>query len=80
LLFPAFDRLGLHAYPTAANFVALRVPAGARDPYEEMLRRGVVTRSGTALGMPGRLRITIGTPDENAILVAALESLVAAAA
>ena len=80
MLFPVFDRLGLHAYPTAANFVALRVPAGARDPYEEMLRRGVVTRSGTALGMPGRLRITIGTPDENAILVAALESLVAAAA
>jgi histidinol-phosphate aminotransferase len=44
-----------------------------------MLQRGVVTRSGAALGMPGRLRITIGTPDDNAVLVAALESLVAAA-
>jgi histidinol-phosphate aminotransferase len=51
-----------------------------RDPYEEMLRRGVVTRSGTALGMPGRLRITIGAPAECAALLAALESLVAAAA
>lgn len=80
MLYPAFERLGLHAYPTAANFVALALPATARDPYEEMLRRGVVTRSGAALGMPGRLRITIGAPDQNAILVAALESLVAAAA
>jgi histidinol-phosphate aminotransferase len=75
----AFARLGLHMYPTAANFVAVTVPSPAADPYEEMLRRGVVTRSGAALGMPGRLRITIGTPDDNAVLVAALESLVAAA-
>jgi histidinol-phosphate aminotransferase len=80
MLYPAFDRLGLHAFPTAANFVAVTVPAGARDPYEEMLRRGVVTRSGAALGMPGRLRITIGSPEQNGILITALESLVAAAA
>jgi histidinol-phosphate aminotransferase len=80
MLYPAFDRLGLHAFPTAANFVAVRVPPSVRDPYEEMLRRGVVTRSGTALGMPGRLRITIGAPAECAALLAALESLVAAAA
>jgi histidinol-phosphate aminotransferase len=44
-----------------------------------MLRRGIVTRSGAALGMPGRLRITIGTPDDNALLVEALTELVAAA-
>ncbi len=80
LLGAAFARLGLHAYPTAANFFAVTVPTTAGDPYEEMLRRGVVTRSGAALGIPGRLRITIGTPDDNAVLVAALESLVAAAA
>jgi len=80
LLNPAFERLGLHAYPTAANFVAVRVPSAIRDPYEEMLRRGVVTRSGDALGMPGRLRITIGSPEQNATMLAALESLVAAAA
>jgi histidinol-phosphate/aromatic aminotransferase/cobyric acid decarboxylase-like protein len=30
--------------------------------------------------MPGRLRITIGAPADNAALLAALESLVAAAA
>jgi ribosomal protein S18 acetylase RimI-like enzyme len=66
MLYPAFDRLGLHAFPTAANFVAVRVPSSVGDPYEEMLRRGIVTRSGTALGMPGRLRITIGAPADNA--------------
>ncbi|HEY4442135.1 MAG TPA: histidinol-phosphate transaminase [Candidatus Elarobacter sp.] len=79
-LYPAFERLGLHAYPTAANFVALQVPGTATEAYEAMLRLGIVTRSGDALGMPGRLRITIGTPAENAALVEALGTLVAAAA
>jgi len=79
-LYPAFERLGLHAYPTAANFVAVEVPGTAADAYEAMLRRGVVTRSGDALGMPGRLRITIGSPEQNATMLEALGSLVATAA
>lgn len=79
-LYPAFERLGLHAYPSAANFVAVEVPGTASDAYEAMLRRGVVTRNGDALGMPGRLRITIGTPEQNAAMVEALGSLVATAA
>ncbi len=77
-LYPAFAKLGVHAYPTAANFVAVEVPGTATDAYEALLRRGIVTRSGDALGMPGRLRITIGTPDENAAVVAALGALVPA--
>lgn len=80
MLYPAFAKLGLHAYPTAANFVAVAVPGTATEAYEEMLRRGIVTRSGDALGMPGRLRITIGTAEQNALVVEALGSLVAAAA
>ncbi len=71
-------RLGLSTYPTAANFVAVTVPGTASDAYEALLQRGLVTRSGDALGMPGRLRITIGTPEQNALLVAGLASLVPA--
>ncbi len=40
------------------------------------MARGVVTRSGDALGMPGRLRITIGTPEDNAAVIDALAALV----
>ncbi|MDB5073631.1 MAG: Histidinol-phosphate aminotransferase tyrosine/phenylalanine aminotransferase [Candidatus Eremiobacteraeota bacterium] len=79
-LYPAFAKLGLHAYATAANFVAVAVPGTATEAYEAMLQSGIVTRSGDALGMPGRLRITIGTPEQNALLIEALGSLVAAAA
>ena len=74
-LYPAFARLGVHAYPTAANFVAVTVPGTATEAYEALLARGIVTRSGDALGMPGRLRITIGTAEDNAQVVAALATL-----
>ena len=68
-------RLGLDAYPTAANFVAVAVPGTATEAYEALLCRGIVTRSGDALGMPGRLRITIGTAEQNALLIEALAAL-----
>jgi histidinol-phosphate aminotransferase len=71
-----FARLGLHAYPTAANFVAVQVPIDAHRAYEELLERGVIVRSGAGLGMPDRLRVTVGTPDENAAFLAALEERV----
>ena len=70
----AFRRLGMFAYPSAANFVAVRVPVAAEDAYTDLMRRGIVVRSGDKLGMPNFLRITIGTAEQNRELVAALEA------
>lgn len=74
-IFRGLDRLGLHVYPTQANFYAVELPGSATRAYEDLLQRGIITRSGDALGMPGRLRITIGTSGENEALLAALEEL-----
>ena len=67
--------LGLHAYPTQANFYAVTVPIAASHAYNDLLRRGMIVRSGDALGMPGRLRITVGNAAENRALFDALEEL-----
>jgi histidinol-phosphate aminotransferase len=75
LLGEAFARLGLHAYPTEANFYAVAVPVSATRASNDLLNRGVIVRSGDALGMPQRLRITIGSALENAFLIETLESL-----
>jgi histidinol-phosphate aminotransferase len=69
-----FRRLGLFAYPSAANFIAVRVPVAAEAAYTDLLRRGIIVRSGDKLGMPNFLRITIGLPEQNRELVAALEA------
>lgn len=73
-----YARLGLFAYPTAANFVAVQVPAVAEQAYEDLMRRGVVVRSGDGVGLPQFLRVTVGTQSENEALVSALEELVPA--
>lgn len=70
----AFDRLGLFAYPTAANFVAMRVPVAANTAYEALMKRGVIVRSGDGLRLPNFLRVTIGTADQNTAFIAALEA------
>src|SRR5471030_292201 len=71
-----FIRLGLFFFPTAANFIAVRVPVSAALAYDELMRRGIIVRSGDGLGLPNLLRITIGTAPENAALIAALDELV----
>lgn len=71
-----FTRLELPFFATAANFIAVRVPVSATIAYEALLERGIVVRSGDGLGLPHYLRITIGTPAQNKLLVGALDSLV----
>ncbi len=70
-----YERLGLFAYPTAANFVAVEVPVGAERAYEDLMRLGIVVRSGDGVGLPHFLRVTIGTQAENEALIGALEEL-----
>ena len=73
--FKELENLGLHAYPTEANFYAVQVPGSATRAYDDLLKRGIIVRSGDALGMPGRLRVTIGAPHENGALFDAIEEL-----
>jgi histidinol-phosphate aminotransferase len=64
--------------PSHANFLCVRF-AEAVQVYRQLLRRGVVVRDVSRYrGLAGHLRISIGTPDENARLLAALRMPVAA--
>jgi histidinol-phosphate aminotransferase len=71
-----FQRLGLAVYPTEANFYAVHVPVSATRAYNDLLQRGIIVRSGDALAMPGALRITIGSSEENGALIDAFDELV----
>jgi histidinol-phosphate aminotransferase len=62
----------LEVYPSAANFLCVRFEE-AQKTYRSLLARGIIVRDvGRYPGLAGCLRITVGTPDENAILLAAL--------
>jgi histidinol-phosphate aminotransferase len=58
-----------------ANFILVRPDsdpdAGSPGIHEQLLRLGVIVRDGAALGCSGRLRVSIGTPDENDVFLSA---------
>jgi histidinol-phosphate aminotransferase len=65
-------RLGLEYVPSWANFLLIRVGNGARV-YEALLRQGVIVRPMSVYGFPEHVRVTVGTAEENARCVNALE-------
>jgi histidinol-phosphate aminotransferase len=75
---PELERMpGLKVYPSAANFLLARV-AGAKGAgtkiFERLKAQGVLVKdfSGGHPLMENCLRLTVGTPEENRILLAAL--------
>jgi len=69
-----FKRLGVPFVPTNANFILADVGDSATT-FEELLRRGVIVRPMTGYGFPRHVRISVGLPDENRKLMAALEAM-----
>ena len=60
--------------PSAANFLCVRFDNAALT-YRRLLERGIVVRDvGAYPGLTNCLRISIGTPQENAVLVSALSA------
>jgi histidinol-phosphate aminotransferase len=67
-----FETLGLETIPSAGNFLCVDFHREATPVYEAMLSRGVIVRPIGGYAMPNHLRITVGTPDENARLIEVL--------
>jgi histidinol-phosphate aminotransferase len=69
---------GVMPFPSEANFILLRVPAGrAKAIFEDLRARGILVKNldGAHPLLADCLRVTVGTPDENAAFVAALLEL-----
>ncbi len=60
-------------YPTDANFVLVEV-TDADGIYNALVQKGIILRNRNTV-VPGCLRITIGIPEENTLLINTLKSL-----
>lgn len=76
-LYGEFRRLGLPYVETQANFVIVDVGRPSKPVFQELLKRGVIIRSGDMLGLPTHLRATIGRPEDNQRFVRELEAVLA---
>ncbi len=65
----------VHAYPSEANMILIRMP-DAKRAFEGMKRRGVLVKNVSGLHplLANCLRITVGTPQENELMLEALKA------
>ena len=73
--------LGLDPTPSVGNFVLPRFPDDPRHnadaAFEFMVSRHIITRKMGGYGLPDRIRITVGTAEENEKVAAAIAEFMA---
>jgi histidinol-phosphate aminotransferase len=68
-------RRGFEVIPSQANFVFARCPQGnAADVYLALKRQGILVRFFDKPGLADKVRITVGTPEQNDAVLKALPS------
>jgi histidinol-phosphate aminotransferase len=60
------------AGPAMGNFLFAEVGDDSRPLFEQLLQEGVIVRPTGGFGAPGGIRVTVGTPEENALFGEAL--------
>ena len=77
----ALERMGFAVAPSQGNFVLAEFgedgPRAASEADAFLQKRGILIRRMEGYGLPAHLRISIGTAEENGILIAALEDFTA---
>jgi histidinol-phosphate aminotransferase len=67
----SFRKLGLEFVKSAANFILVKVGDG-RGVFSKMQKAGVIARPMAGYGLPEWIRISVGTPRQNARALTAL--------
>ena len=81
LLYAAFERLALEYWPSAANFVLVRVPREVPAVIAALAARGVFVRNKSHdAGCGGCIRVTAGIVDDTRAFIAAFEEVLCGAA
>jgi len=73
----ALAQMGLRAIPSVGNFVTFDTGREAGPVYEGLLREGVITRPVENYGLPGHLRVTVSTQEDNDRFLNALRKVLA---
>jgi len=71
-LYREFERLGLRYTLSHANFIWVDLGRECRPVFTQLLKRGVIVRTGDVFGAPTHIRVTTGTREQNRRFVGAL--------
>jgi len=74
-LYTQIERLGLEYIPSQTNFVLIHIGKDAAEVYENLLKKGIITRSMASYGLDEFIRVSIGLPHENRAFITHLEEI-----
>ena len=75
----ALAELGLDVVPSQANFVLVDTHRDGTELYEGLMKHGIIVRLGSIWGWDTHVRITIGMPEHNDRMLAAVRAELGAA-
>ncbi len=70
-----FIRLGLRAFPAHGNFIMVDTNKPADRVFQGLLELGFIVRGGHQLDFPTSIRVTVGSTEQNANFIKALEQV-----
>jgi histidinol-phosphate aminotransferase len=71
------EQLGLRSWPSQTNFILVQIPddPGAKHVYEKLKLDNILVRHFDVNNLKDKIRITIGSEDENKRLISSLEKI-----
>ncbi len=69
------DKMGVTYTPTQANFLWIDTGTECRKVFTELLKRGVIVRTGDIFGCPTHIRVSTGTDEQNARFITAFREV-----
>jgi len=71
----ALTEFGMKPVPTSANFIFVQLDRPGKPVFQALLKKGVIVRATDEMGQPNCIRISIGTPEENSMLIDGLKEV-----
>ena len=76
-IYAEIEKMGLPYTPTQANFVWIDLERDCRKVFLELIKRGVIVRTGDIFGFPTHIRVTTGIDEQNERFIATLREVMA---
>lgn len=76
-IYKQLNEMGLPYTPTQANFIWIDVQRDCKQVFQDLLRMGVIVRTGDIFGAPTHIRVTTGTDEQNERFISALREVLA---
>jgi histidinol-phosphate aminotransferase len=77
-LYKEFEKMQLDYVPTESNFIFVDTGKDCKAVFQQMLKLGVIVRSGDIFGYPTFIRVTVGTSEENQRFIDSLQKVLGA--